>query len=252
MSILKRRRAQNLSEWLHIATGKLAPMAVWRISTDITSHYEEAVEGHIESGLPMCAAQAAALADLGDAKAAARRFRREHLTRGEFRSVSGLLRSGRCNWLGQVVATALFCLVCFISFLDLRQFRTTNILLYVVVALLPVLRIIALALARYESAVPTPRLVVLMTSVNTFGYGILALVQWTNLFPIPLTLGSGLVVFFWWLVIHLFGIACSLWVLRYSLRLFRLRNKLGTMTDDWMGATGTAQSEIPPDKPVAS
>jgi len=86
--------------------------------------------------------------------------------------------------------------------------------------------------------VPTPRLLVLMASVNMFGYGILILVQ-----------GTMMVTEIWavelWLVMGLFGIAYSIW-------LFRLRNKLGTMAEDWMGAAGTARSEIPPDKPVAS
>ena len=87
------------------------------------------------------------IAGSGDVIIAARRFRREHLTRREFRSVTVLLRSARHNWLEHVIQAAWFCLVCLICFLNLRLFRSTNILAYVLVALLIVFRIIALALA---------------------------------------------------------------------------------------------------------
>lgn len=245
MSIFQRRRAQDLSDWLHIATGKLAPAAKERICADITSHYDEAVAERMQSGLPMCAAQAAALADLGDAKAAARRFRQTHLTESEFRLVTRMGESPRrCNWQARVAVEALFCLACLILLLLLYLSPTTDIMEYVVIALLPVLRIIALALARYESAVPTPRALLLMESVHVFSFGMLFLVQ-IIMFATTSALGWELVVLFGMTVGGFFMIGHSLW-------LFRLRNKLGTMAEDGTGEAGTARSEIPPDKPIAS
>ena len=93
MSILQERRAQNLSEWLEIATKELVVPSERRIWAEVTSHYEEAVEGHLQNGLPIALAQEAALAELGDAKAAGRRFRRTHLTDLEFWKVHRLLNS---------------------------------------------------------------------------------------------------------------------------------------------------------------
>ena len=89
----KNDSAQNLSEWLEIATKELVVPAERRIWAEVTSHYEEAVEAHLQNGLPIALAQAAALAELGDAKAAGRRFRRTHLTVLEFEKVHGLLKS---------------------------------------------------------------------------------------------------------------------------------------------------------------
>ena len=93
MNIFRKPPAQNLTEWLKIATKKLVSQARQRVWADVTLHYEEAVEGHLQSGSPIEAAQAAALAELGDARVAARRFRRTHLTETEYRKVAGLLKS---------------------------------------------------------------------------------------------------------------------------------------------------------------
>jgi hypothetical protein len=63
-----------------MATRDLMPSAQARVRPEIEAHYAEAVASHLKDGLPEPAAQAAALADLGDAQVAARRFQKEHLT----------------------------------------------------------------------------------------------------------------------------------------------------------------------------
>lgn len=220
-------------------------MAKWRISTDIASHYEEAVEGHLQNGLPMRAAETAALAELGDAKAAARRFRQAHLTKWDFALVSLLLRSAPRNWVGHVVRAAWFFLICLLT---LHQFHVANILAHGVVAALIFSRIVAIVMARRESAIPTKRLVVLMGAVNMFGYGVLTLVQYIVI-AAPVIIFAPIPTSKVCLVPPL--VAGSL-LIAWSLSLFRLRNKLGTMPQDWMGATGEGRREIPPENPAAS
>lgn len=248
MSMFQKPPAQNLSEWLHVATKNLAPMAVWRISKDITSHYEEAVEGHVENGLPTSDAEAAALAELGDASAAARRFRRAHLTRREFRTVSWMLTLAPRNWVRASVQAAWYCLWCFLCFVNLHLFRVTNGFAYAVVAVLLLFRIISILLARRESAVPTPQLLVLMASLNSFYNGLLTLVYPAFVFA-PYLPSKGEYVS--WLSLGLLGLA-GLSGIAHGLRLFGLRKKLGNAGEDWMAGSTALRNEIPPDKPVAS
>jgi hypothetical protein len=77
---LGRQMPRNLAEWLTIATGHLVPSAQARIRAEIEAHLADAVQRHREQGLADAPALAAALTDLGDARAAARRFAREYLT----------------------------------------------------------------------------------------------------------------------------------------------------------------------------
>lgn len=74
-------KPENLSLWLDIATWAIVPSAEARVRAEIEAHYAEAVKARLESGLTEQAAQMAALGDLGNPYAAARRFRRGYLTR---------------------------------------------------------------------------------------------------------------------------------------------------------------------------
>jgi len=80
MSFLPPPATQNLANWLDVAIGDLIPSAQNRVRREIEAHFAEAVQNQLASGLTEPAAQAAALADFGSPKAAARRFRREYLT----------------------------------------------------------------------------------------------------------------------------------------------------------------------------
>jgi hypothetical protein len=73
----------NLEEWLKIATGDLCESAKARITLEIETHYKEAVESHLASDASLGRAQTLALQELGDPKAAKRRFRKSHLTEKE-------------------------------------------------------------------------------------------------------------------------------------------------------------------------
>jgi len=80
MSLFRPHPDQDFSEWLYIATRDLVPSARARIRLEIDAHYAEATALRMAEGMPELLAKADALADLGDAHAAARRLRREHLT----------------------------------------------------------------------------------------------------------------------------------------------------------------------------
>ncbi len=85
MNLFRKKQPINLSEWLEIATKKLAKTARERVTREIESHYREAVAAHLSRGESEDAAQAAALRELGEAKAAAKRLRRTNITQREER-----------------------------------------------------------------------------------------------------------------------------------------------------------------------
>jgi hypothetical protein len=80
MMLFRKTNVQNVSEWLEATTHKLAPGAQERIRVEIEAHHEESVTAHLQAGLSKNDAEAAALAELGDVRQAARRFKRQHLT----------------------------------------------------------------------------------------------------------------------------------------------------------------------------
>jgi hypothetical protein len=248
MSLFQKPGPQDVCEWLEIATRKLVAQAKVRICAEVISHYEEAVDAHLETGLPIEAAIRAALAELGDARAAGRRFRRAHLTSMEFRTVTQLLTGAPRTWVGPSVQAAGNCLICLVTFVNLRLFRVTSSFAYAVVAVLLLSRIIPIVIARRQSAAPTPRWLVLMASLNSFYSGLLTLFYVLFIFapnlPLKMQLMLRLSLGFFVLA-GVFGIARGVW-------LFGLRKKLGNPAEDWIPKPAAAPTEIPPDKPVAS
>jgi hypothetical protein len=80
MKLFRKPNVQNISEWLETATRKIAPPAQQRLRLEIEAHYAESVATHLLAGLSEEKANGAALAELGDVRQAARRFKRQHLT----------------------------------------------------------------------------------------------------------------------------------------------------------------------------
>lgn len=89
---------QTLSDWLRIATWRLADSAKERIRIEIEAHYTQSVEAHRENGLSESAAHAAALVELGDPEAAAKHFRKRHLTELDTDRLEKSARSARSIW----------------------------------------------------------------------------------------------------------------------------------------------------------
>src|SRR5579862_2220503 len=89
---------QNLSDWLRIATWRLADSAKERIRPEIEAHYAQSVEAHRENGLSESAAHAAALTELGDPETAGKRFRKRHLTESEAEKLKKWDKRARRIW----------------------------------------------------------------------------------------------------------------------------------------------------------
>jgi hypothetical protein len=77
--------------WLDTATGALCDEARAHIAVEIRAHYADLVEAHIAEGMTLDDARLKALEDLGDAEVAARRFRKQHLTKKEEKLIFSLL-----------------------------------------------------------------------------------------------------------------------------------------------------------------
>ncbi len=95
MNLFEKSKVYTLSEWLEIATKKLAVPAKTRIRPEIEAHYADAVASHLANGSSVYAAWALALAELGDAKTAARRFRKSHLTEQEAERIKSSAHAAR-------------------------------------------------------------------------------------------------------------------------------------------------------------
>ena len=89
----------DLAEWLVVATKDLSLTAKRRIRLEIKSHFADAVETYLAEGATEAQARVFALADLGDAQAAAKRFRRSHLTEAESRLLEQTGRANRSFWM---------------------------------------------------------------------------------------------------------------------------------------------------------
>jgi hypothetical protein len=105
MSVYQRHPVSDLPEWLGIATKDLVAPAKERIQSEIESHYAEASAAHLVAGLSESNARKEALAELGDAQEAAKRFRKQHLTVNEAEKIE---RDFVWN-VWQLLGTYLFC-----------------------------------------------------------------------------------------------------------------------------------------------
>jgi len=98
MKLLPRKAPQSLDEWLIIATWTLLPSVKARIRSEIEAHYTDAVQSLMLNGSPETAAQAIALANLGDARTAGRRFRQKQLTQFDVVQIRILLQFARSKF----------------------------------------------------------------------------------------------------------------------------------------------------------
>jgi hypothetical protein len=112
---------EGLWDWLQIATEGLSHRASARIATEVEAHYNEAVSSHLAEGRSLVGAQVMAIEELGDAKKAARRFRKKHLTEREVKQLTerqgiGSKRHSLITIVGSIlIATALILSLCYTS-----------------------------------------------------------------------------------------------------------------------------------------
>jgi hypothetical protein len=95
MSVFQKCHVHDLSEWLEIATKKLVVSAKERIWAEIEEHYTETVASHLAEGLSKADAVSLALAELGDAGKAAKRFHKLYITIGDARRLKNVIVSSR-------------------------------------------------------------------------------------------------------------------------------------------------------------
>jgi hypothetical protein len=233
----------NLAEWLEQATGDLVPSAQARIRPEIEAHYADAVQAHLANGADEPTAHAAALTDLGNAPAAARRFRREHLTDEDARRMAHWSNPAQVFIArGQCFHAYIICVIYLGSPRDLPTADDRLFLLCHLVALALLLMGIAIAIAAY--ALPW-RTTNLRTKRQIVG---LMLLHWINLGAFPLVLFVSLP--FWHsppeehvFRIFLPVIALNLLLLAIwgSHECLRLRQKLKSANED----------DLPPHTPAA-
>jgi hypothetical protein len=189
---------QSLVDWLNTATEKLSLPAKERIKLEIKSHFEDAVETHRAEGLTEGQAQARALTDLGDAIAAAKRFRRSHLTEWEANhleaSWSSSRRCGRSFWrLGLLYGFSLLSFV--LEYYRLKKHHVPLLLPGVsAIFFLTVLTISLWIACRHDSR-SRPRLLLtleLLGWLNLFTF-LGCYVAWVDGgFPVSILLGSSI------------------------------------------------------------
>ncbi|HEY3856348.1 MAG TPA: hypothetical protein VGO67_18340 [Verrucomicrobiae bacterium] len=90
--------------WLKKATDGLTRPVRERIRLEVEAHVADSVERHVEDGLSEIEALVATVSELGDAEAAARRFRRRYLTEKDAEHVKQtlLLFGGGINLIGSI------------------------------------------------------------------------------------------------------------------------------------------------------
>ncbi len=210
MKLFPTPKSNNLSEWLELATNRLATPARKRIGLEIGEHYAEAVEAHLQEGLSETAAQAAALAELGDPWAAARRFRKQHLAEGEARCIESMLKNARNIFMLASLYIA-FALLAYLTSNDPTRisYRRHVIALVALFLAWVALPTASFVLARRKSTAPNIRLLILMQSMSGFTFGIiLTLIMDIDPEQPPATWQY----MFWWIwLVSVFGSRFSIW-----------------------------------------
>jgi hypothetical protein len=86
-----------LTEWIDIATCGLIAPARDRIREEVEAHFADAVEARMAGGLSVENAEVVAVHELGDARTAAWRFRKNHLTEADLKRLAWIQKSHQRN-----------------------------------------------------------------------------------------------------------------------------------------------------------
>jgi hypothetical protein len=90
---------QDLETWLETARKNLAPRAKEIVREQITEHFAAALDQYLLEGKSLLEAQALALADLGSASVAAKKFEQAYLTNKQLKSLIAAKESSGRNVL---------------------------------------------------------------------------------------------------------------------------------------------------------
>jgi hypothetical protein len=159
-----------LRGWLETATAGLVTPAKQRIRTEIEAHYREAVAAHVAQGLSEPSAKNAALVELGEPRAAAKRFRRSHLTTKNVGAVNKARR-----WIGPWGLPVAFLLFFGSQFVhrdvfqeEGRHYLASTTLFAIEIITFIVVPTICFAMARRRNAGSNIRLLVLMPTISVY------------------------------------------------------------------------------------
>jgi len=132
---------RELSAWLFDATRGLCADASLRVEGEIREHVAEAVSGYLDSGLDEDEARRRAVAELGDADAANRRFRKTYLTGREYVGYLRVINSGWRYW--SQVSCRIYIVSCmlFMGREDISHYADWNWVVAVFVILIALLTI---------------------------------------------------------------------------------------------------------------
>jgi hypothetical protein len=172
--LFRKPKVQNVSEWLEAATRKIASPARERIRLEIEAHYAESVATHLTGGLSENDAQMAALAELGDVRHAARRFKRQYLTTRQAQHLeTSDKNSANLFYLGVLY------LMFFVSLDKLRSSSSSAATLVFLFLFQVALPTTAFYLARRKTVYPDEWLPVLIRCCNAHALGYLSFVVFT-------------------------------------------------------------------------
>ena len=206
-----------LRGWLEsAATGLVAP-AKQRIRTEIEAHYREAVATHVARGLSEPSAKTAAVVELGDPRAAARRFRRSHLTTEDTKRAARCLTFARSVWW----LLGMYLLFCFVQFMepDLTQekhYLAPSAFFAIQFLTLAVIPTACFFVARRKHSKPNTCLIALMQRSAIYVYMLCIFSSYQ---------GLG----------YRFLVNCLVFGYIILVRPLRLWNKLLRVGDDWQG-----------------
>jgi len=168
VSGLGTNHVQSLAEWLEIATADLCVAAKERIRLEIEAHFADSMEIHQANSCSEADAQTAALAELGDASAAAKRFRNRHLTEKEAKRVVQMLKcAGGSDWL--LISYSLYGLFYFYFFEVLKWYQAPLVFPIVALFLCLVFHTIGFFVARHKRSESGIRFV-LLTPILPVGW----------------------------------------------------------------------------------
>lgn len=223
MSGIKMPHAPKLAEWLEIATAELTTPAKKRIYLEIEEHFAAAVESHTAKGRSETDAQSTALAELGDATAAAKHFRKRHLTEKEAQYIERMLKYSR-GWIWKLLCYAMSPLLC-LYFFHLLKLHNAPVAFPATAGAIAVFVIptISFFVARRTNPKPDIRLLLLLQILN-YGCFIVFGIWW------------GI-----WIDSGMFGMLFFTWPIFRDLPLWY---KLGKIGGVWQ--------EMPPNKTAAS
>jgi hypothetical protein len=231
-----RPKPTNLAEWLEQAIGDLVPSAQARVRPEIAAHYAEAVQMHLAGGLTEPAAHASALADLGDAAAAARRFGREYVTTEDISRVARWTGPFKVNGFGTVFW---FLMITNLLTPDPFNVHVLEVVSWEWVALLFLVAVIyvplrALVRVGRKTRLQAGRQIIMGRSISWLLFGALWITNNIVLRPLPEPLAD-------WA----FSVAIMACTTCLSLRYLRLRQKLVTAHEDDLPPSDSATASNP-------